>query len=156
MAKKVKASRKKTKKSLAKKVKKAAPKPVIKLDIEVIIEMIIDGKTFREISESESVSLGKLHSFTSSTEHSARVRDALKISADSYSDMAEQVLKEAAGNLIEISRARELAQHYRWKASKRDPRRFSDKLELSGDPENPVTQSVVIFKLPDNGRGKTD
>lgn len=41
----------------------------------------------------------------------------------------------------------------KWTASKLKPKKYGDKLELSNDPESPIN-TVVIFKLPDNGRGK--
>lgn len=119
------------------------------MNIDKVIEMIIDGKTFREIAEEFKVSLGKVHSFISKDEHSAPVRNALTISADSYSDMAEKVLKEAASNSSEMTRARELAQHYRWKAAKRNPRRYSEKLDVTTDgdkihhPATPIDYSKL-------------
>lgn len=116
------------------------------VDVEFIIESILEGKTYREIAQELRISLAKLHGITSLSEHSARVREALKISADSYSDKAEQILKDAKGNLVEIQRARELAQHYRWKASKRDPKRFSDKLDVTTDGEK-INQSIDLSKL---------
>ena len=44
--------------------------------------------------------------------------------------MAEAELRNAS-DPFELARARELASHYRWKASKADPGQFGDKLETT-------------------------
>lgn len=95
-----------------------------------ICNALINGSTYREIAEGLGCPLSTLHDFTSKPEHSARVRAALDYSADSYNDMAIQVIKDAKANLIEMTRARELAQHYRWLAGKRSPKRYGDKMEI--------------------------
>lgn len=125
--------------------------------IEDIIECIISGDTYRVIAEKFEVPLSTLHDFISSTEHSARVKAAQEISADSYADKAEKVLIDAKGTLTEISRARELAQHYRWKASKRSPKRFGDRLELDGGVDNrttldPEQLAAIADRINANGK----
>mgnify|MGYP006217686967 CR=1 FL=1 len=60
--------------------------------IDEIIEMIIDGKTYRQMAEKFNVSLGCLHAYTSLDEHSARVKQALDYSASTYDDQAEEIL----------------------------------------------------------------
>lgn len=122
------------------------------LDIDYIVSKLIDGKTYRDISMDLNVPLSTLHDFTSKDEHSARVREALQISGDTYADMAEEVLKTAEGTKEEIMRARELAQHYRWKAAKRYPKRYGDKLELAGDPKAPLVPAGlnITFKTEDD------
>jgi transposase len=105
----------------------------MKLDgkIEEIISMLIEGKTYRQIADNLGVALSTLHDFTSRPEHSARAREALEYSSDTYADKAEQVLIEAERDMIEISRARELAQYYKWKASKRSPKKYGDKIDVT-------------------------
>lgn len=118
------------------------------LNIDQIVGWLIDGKTYRQIANDLDVPLSTLHDFTSRDEHSARVCEALQISGDTYADKAEEVLKAAEGTKEELMRARELAQHYRWKAAKRYPKRYGDKLELANDPKNPLPAAapVIIFK----------
>lgn len=120
------------------------------LNVEEIISMLIDGKTYRKIADELNTPLSTLHDFTSKPEHSARVRQALEYSASTYADQAEEVLIKAEGNLVEIQRARELAQHYRWKASKRSPKKYGDKLDVTTDGEK-ITSYNVGFKKPDSG-----
>lgn len=99
--------------------------------IDTIIEMIIQGDSYRIVANYLEVPLSTLHDYTSKSEHSARVREALLYSASTFDDKAEQVLKDAASNSVEVQRARELAQHYRWKASKRAPKQYGDKLDVT-------------------------
>lgn len=120
------------------------------MDIQVIIEMLIDGDSYRTIAKHLGVPLSTLHSYTSKDEHSARVREALEISADSFADKAEQILIDCDGTKEELMRARELAQHYRWKAAKRRPRTYSDKMDITSDGDK--LNSQVHIYLPDNGR----
>ncbi len=110
--------------------------------IDTIIEMLIEGDSYRVIANYLEVPLSTLHDYTSKSEHSARVREALLYSASTFDDKAEQVLKDAESNSVEVQRARELAQHYRWKASKRAPKQYGDRLET----ETTVTEIKTVLK----------
>lgn len=103
----------------------------MKLDgrIDEIVEDILEGKTFRYMAAKYDCALGTLHSYVNKDEHSARVRNALEISASSYADKAEEVLQQAENDKGELMRARELAQHYRWKAGKRNPKKYGDRVQ---------------------------
>ncbi len=106
---------------------------ILHTKIDDIIECIIQGDTYAVMAKTFDVSLGLLHEFLTKGEHSARVLAAMRQSAKSYADKAEQVLKDAEATREEIMRARELAQHYRWAASKRNPKEYGDKLDLTSD-----------------------
>lgn len=124
------------KKVPAKKAKASkAPPNKHQLNIDDIITQIIDGKTFRQMAAQFSVPLSTLHDFIAKAEHSARARAALELSASQYANKAEEVLINAKGNSIEISRARELAQHYRWMAGKRNPKTYGDKIDMTSKGE---------------------
>ena len=97
------------------------------IDIDLLLDYIHEGKTYRQIADLFEVKLSTLADFVAKPEHSARVREALNASADTYADKAEQVLIEAEPNKEEIMRAKELSQFYRWKAAKRSPNRYSDR-----------------------------
>lgn len=115
-----------------------------KLNIDTIIELIIEGYTFRQIAEKLNVKLTTLHDFTSKPEHSARVSQALEISAQTYEEKAEQILINAEASPYEMQRARELAQHYRWKAAKRSPKRYGDRINTEHSGEI----SIIEVKPP--------
>lgn len=114
----------------------------IELDLDNIVEMILQGDSYKTIAQKLNIGLTKLHEFTSNTNHSARVREALIISASTFADKAEEVLLNAKRDSIEIQRARELAQHYRWKASKRAPKVYGDKLDLTSDGKK-IQQTII-------------
>lgn len=110
----------------------------IQIDINEVCEKLIDGETYRKIAEYYNITLSKLHRFLSIPEHSARAREALIISADSYADMAEQVLLDAKTN-TQIYKARELSQFYKWKAATRYPKVYGNK-----QTEEPGNITVTI------------
>lgn len=109
--------------------------------LDRIVELITEGKTYEQIAKELKVPKTTLMDFTAKPDHSARVREALEYSADSYADKAEQVLIDAKGTLVEIQRAKELAQHYRWKSSKRSPKRYGDRIEV--EAPNGLIQVVI-------------
>lgn len=120
-----------------------------KLDkhIDTIINRIIEGKTYRQIAEEFQVALGTVHNVLTSTEHSARANQALALSASHYANQAEQVLKDAEADKIEIQRARELAHHYRWMAGKRNPKKYGEAQLLKlGNPDGEELKVNAIFQ----------
>ncbi len=135
-----------------------------KLDkhIDAIIDRIIEGKTFRQIAEEFDSSLTHVHRLLTSKEHSARGSQALAISASEYANKAEQVLKGAENDKIEMMRARELAQHYRWMAGKRNPKKYGEASLLKlGNPDGEELKVNAIFtsdilSVPSNDSAKED
>lgn len=127
-----------------------------KLDgrLDEILEMFYDGMNFRSVAKSLDVSVVTLNKFLSREDNIEEYKIALQESSDSYSSKAEDVLLNAESDKVEISRARELAQHYRWMAAKRNPRRYGDKIDVTtgGDKIN----SVTVFELPNNNRDVTN
>lgn len=121
--------------------------------IDEIIEAIIDGKTYRDISKKYNVGLTTLHRFLSKKEHSARTRDALDYSASTYADKAEKVLEEIkkGSNGIEMARARELAQHYRWKAGKRSPKKYGERqqIDVNDITDEQRKRAASLFPTPE-------
>ena len=61
--------------------------------------------------------------------------------AGTFDEMARDELRSAA-DPFELARAREVASHLRWKASKADPGRYGDKLDVTAD--------IGIKALPDD------
>ena len=118
-----------------------------KLDgaIEAVLERIVEGKTFREMAAEFEVSISTLHAFLTKDEHSARTRAALALSSSQYAEKAELTLLEAVGTKEELSRAKELAQHYRWMASKRNPALFGEKVDVTSDNKPLVAPSIQII-----------
>jgi len=129
-------------------VKKQPPTAMDKLDkigVDAICEKIIGGETLTAISKGVGVSVAWLLAWCNKDgERSARVREARITSARSWDDKAEIAISEATDQFT-LSRARELAQHYRWRASKIAPKDYGDKLAIGGaDDLPPIKQDVTI------------
>ncbi len=112
-------------------LKKKTTKSLLDGNLEDIIELLISGETYRVIAEKYNVALGTLFNYLHNSERSARVKEALNYSASTYDEKAEKVLLEisAESQGVEMQRARELAQHYRWKASKRSPKEYGERIQ---------------------------
>jgi hypothetical protein len=122
-------------------------------DIEEVIELILSGKSNHDIANFYQQPYTTFRNFINNEAHSARVREAKQDAAESYSDLAEKVIREAEKDPIEMTRARELASHYRWKASKYAPKKFGDKVSLEhtgADGGAIKTQNIDLTKLSDS------
>lgn len=101
-----------------------------------VIARLYNGESIGELSRRYKFGLSAWYGWMhQTTERVARVTAAMKHSSHAYADKAEQVLKRAKANKIEIQRARELAHHYRWMARVREPKIYGDKLELDAKVE---------------------
>ena len=96
-----------------------------------MIARIEGGKSISQVASDFSVSRSTLWRWLESDpQRSARAREARQSSAESWDDKAERTLSDA-GEPFELARARELAQHYRWRASKIAPKVYGDKLDVT-------------------------
>jgi len=117
--------------------------------LEVVFEDIYNGLSYRAMAEKYGMSLTLLFEFLHNPEHSARIKEVRQASADMDSDRAEQVLIESEGTMAEVTRARELAQFYKWRASKKAPKYYGDKLETEStqsETYQPPQINVTISK----------
>jgi len=119
------------------------------LNIDLICEDIMSGLSYRAIADKYNTNYTAIHNFLSKENHSVRANEARRISADTFADKAEKVLIEAEGTIPEISRARELASHYRWAASKKNPREYGDKVDITSDGKPLAPTAINIIR--DNG-----
>jgi hypothetical protein len=143
------------KKAPAKKVKPVvkAEKPLTpaqrceKYGIEQLCADIQDTKTLNSIAAGLSVSIGTLLTWIdASSERSARAREARMRTAKLWDEKAETVIEDAK-DPFELSKAKELASHYRWRASKIAPRDFGDKLALGGADDLPPIRTMTTEQL---------
>ncbi len=96
--------------------------------IDAIVDLIYDGMMLRQIADTIGVAQSRMSDWLAkSPERSARVIEARARSADQWDAKAEAVL-QAARDKDEIAVARELAHHYRWRASKLAPRTYGDRV----------------------------
>jgi uncharacterized protein (DUF2237 family) len=102
--------------------------------IHQICEWITEGVSYRNIAKRLDISLG---SFTwwidGDKERSHACACAREVAAQTYDEMALEVIEEAEDQFA-LSKAKEMAVHYRWRAKAANPKRYGDKVqtELSG------------------------
>lgn len=110
-----------------------SPQPVARealdaLGIDEVCDRIVDGDTLTAIAASAEVSIGSLVSWIAAdSERSVRAREARALAARVYDERAEAEIvgsKDAFG----LSKAKELAYHLRWRASKIAPKEYGDKV----------------------------
>ena len=119
--------------------------------IEAVCERLSNGMTMTALAEEIGVTVGKLSQWIASDEeHSARAREARIHAARIWDEKALSVVEQAR-DLFELQRAKELAHHYRWRASKTAPKEYGDKVtqEHTGANGGAIqVASTVTFVRP--------
>ena len=113
---------------------------------EAVCDRIEAGESLRAIAQTLGMDMAPLWRWLhADKQRSARAREAMQRSALAFDEMAEEGIK-GARNILALSRARELAQHYRWRAAKRNPAEFSDRVKqiVSGPDDKPLEIRAVI------------
>ncbi len=110
--------------------------------IDVLCARIVNGETLTAIARSLNAGVATLTDWIAADpERSARAREARIAAAGSYEEQALDELRDAADPFA-LAKAKEVAHHLRWKASKANPRMYGEKLD--------VTAEVGIKALPDD------
>jgi hypothetical protein len=108
-----------------------------------ICRRISDGANLTDIARQEGVSPGTLSEWIESDpERSARARAARILAARVWDDKAASVIEEAR-DVFELAKAKEMAHHYRWRASKIAPRDYGDRTVLAGDAQAPLALAAI-------------
>lgn len=120
--------------------------------IEAVECALIERKTLTEIARDVGVSLGSLWVWLDGDlDRSARAREARAKTAAIWDDEATRVI-EQAGDQFELAKAKELAHHYRWRASKIAPREYGDKVQNEHTGANggaiEVKSTVTLVRAP--------
>lgn len=122
------------------------------LNEDTICDLISCGASLTSIAKQFNIDLAEVIRWIGSDVHrSARVRTARQEAAKLWDEEATRIIA-AAPDSFELSKAKELAHHYRWRASKIAPREYGDKMELTGDGGGPILAEVkheVTWKKPD-------
>ena len=124
-----------------------------KSGIGAICEGITSGLSMRKVAEQIGVSPNALWRWLAADlARSARARAARALTAWHWDEEAEKLLSLARDGL-ELGKARELAHHYRWRASKIAPKEYGDRVNLdhggSITLEALVTQSLKPRPAPE-------
>ena len=108
---------------------------------EELCAKIIGGETLTNFARNLAAGVSTLTDWIAADpERSARVREARIAAANSYDELALQAIRDAS-DPFELAKAKEEAHHLRWKASKADPGRYGDKLD--------VKQELTVKNLSD-------
>lgn len=115
------------------------------IGLDSICASLSDGKTLTAIADEIGVSIGTLLAWLAAdAERSARAREARSLSARIWDEKAESEIA-GARDPFELSRAKELAHHYRWRAAKTAPKDYGEKIAIGGADDLPAIQSETTF-----------
>lgn len=97
--------------------------------MDEVARLIADGVPLTEIAKRAGVTDGGLLTWIEAdAERSARARAVRQSTARMWDERAADVIGQAA-DPFELSKAKELAHHYRWRASKIAPRDYGDRIQ---------------------------
>lgn len=116
--------------------------------LDAVCDELASGGSLRGLARKLQVSVGALIEWVErDSERSARVLQARTQSAVVWDELAEEEIRNAA-DPFEITKARELAQHYRWRAKVVAPRYYGDKVtnEHTGKDGGAIQIAAMDFK----------
>lgn len=124
-----------------------------KLGIEAFCAEVANGKPLRAIAAMVGCDIASVSLWLSSDpQRSARARDARRDAAWHWDEVAEQEIRNADRTPEGVSIARELASHFRWRASKINPKEYGDRLDLNHAGSLAITPAPVdpMLLTPDD------
>src|ERR1700722_17134470 len=99
--------------------------------LDAVCDDILNGKSLREIARNLGVDIAQICRWKAQPQHSARVSDAMAATAEYWDQVAVDGIAQAR-DAFELAKARELALHYRWRASKIAPKLYGDRQQIEG------------------------
>ena len=98
------------------------------LGIDELCLALISGGSLSQIARDLKISTGSVINWIEAdVERSARAKNARAQSAKFWDEQAETEIRQASDS-FELTKARELAQHFRWRAKAVAPRDYGDKV----------------------------
>lgn len=119
------------------------------IGIEIICDMIKDDMSYRDIAQELGLSKTALIDWLDGdSDRTTRARLALRFAAAEAAQKGENVLLELDEDASPamIVRARELAQHYRWKAKVRNPQEYGDKQQIEHVAQAGIDAAMALAK----------
>ena len=117
------------------------------LGAEKICAMVADGKSLKDIARVAGCRAGAISAYMGATPQTRfMLRTAREAAAWVYDERAEEKLT-AATEPFALAQSRELAAHYRWRASKTAP-------EIYGDSQRVTLDATVSALTPDERRAR--
>jgi hypothetical protein len=118
---------------------------------EQIVDDLSNGVSLTEVAGRIGISAGNLCEWIAKEpERSARAREARVYAARIWDDKAVEAIEQAS-DPFQLARAKELAHHYRWRASKTAPKDYGEKVlnEHTGANGGAIqVESRVTFVRP--------
>lgn len=115
--------------------------------LDAICDAILNTVSMTAIAESVGVSIGSLIAWIAAdSERSARTREARTRTAQLWEEKAEDRLANATDQ-FSLSKAKELAHHYRWRASKIAPREYGERQTIDVNDVTPKTPEQVDKRI---------
>lgn len=133
--------------------KRSGPPAVAQAKLEAvgvvaICEYITGGESLTDIAKKLEVGIATLLDWLErDPERAAHAREARTRSARLWDEKAERVISDAA-DPFQLTKARELAHHYRWRAKAIAPRDYGEKVtqEHTGQDGGPITVASVNLR----------
>lgn len=116
--------------------------------IDAFCDLVIEMKPLEKIAEHVGVRLACLMRWLNANpERYSRWRLAMTMSAAVAEERADRILAEAKGTAPEIARAKEIAQHLRWRAALRDRKNYGDQKTIDHNHTVNMTQEQRLSKM---------
>ncbi len=121
---------------------------IVKYGIDRICDEITSGHSTDQICIAIGVSRGAIAAWYAKPEQQTRIQEARRLSAAHWDELAEATIKAAGTDKGSIAKARELANHYRWRASKLNPAFYGDKITADVNATYTIRDLVRSSLLP--------
>lgn len=120
--------------------------------LDKVCEQIISCGTLTFVAADAGVSLPSLLAWIEAVpERSARVREAREATGRLWDERAETEIREAADE-FGLKKAKELAHHYRWRASKVACKEYGDKVQhADADGKKLAPATILIAPVAASG-----
>lgn len=111
---------------------------------EAVFARMRDGLSLRKAAKAEGIAPATVNLWVSEdrelAEHYARSREELQ---ERWADEILELADKPAADAVEVAQRRLQVDARKWILSKLAPKRYGDKVEISGDPTAPLAVSVV-------------
>lgn len=117
---------------------------------EWVIDQILAERYMTQIAADAGSNVASLLRWLDADpERRERVNDARRKCAQLWEERAERLISEAK-TPFELTKARDLAHHFRWRASKIAPRIYGDKVtqEHTGAGGAPLMPTTIVLEAP--------
>jgi hypothetical protein len=121
-----------------------------------ICERMVEGETLRKIClDAEMPDRRTIFRWlTQHSEFRANYTIAIELHADHWADLAQQIADDRSGDYIKrdgklipdwenVQRSRLRVDTIKWRTAKLNPKKYSDRFQMSGPDEKPIEQSTI-------------